>query len=260
MTAVRGLDAILSGGTSFITFEDGKPLTLLFIDWYEDLVGIREHYEPSLNPKYIRCPGKEVCPLCHANPGKYPSLKIKFRVYDPSDGKVKFVSLAKTHIQKLNTEFNLDEIDPTKEYVTIYRSGKGASDTSYSARRYVPNPEQNKPVLALPNFEELEVPSLDEQVTPHSPEAIQGFMDALLSGVNQQQTQQQDQGQFSQNQSQGQGQFNSGQNQNQGQQNFGGQFPPQGQFNPSQQNYGGQFPPQGNQQPQGTTSGRRLPF
>lgn len=183
MTMMRGLNAILSGGTEFITFEEGKPMTLLFIDWYEDLMAIREHYEPSLNPKYIRCPGKEVCPLCQANPDKYPGLKIKFRVYDPTDNKVKFVSLAKSHIQKLNTEFNLEEVDPTQEYVTIYRTGKGASDTSYSARRAKQQPPK-------PNFEELDMPDIMAQVTPHTPEQIQGIMNALLASATQQQPQQ----------------------------------------------------------------------
>lgn len=175
MSVLKGLDAILGGGTQFITFEDGKPLTLLFIDWYEDLMAIREHYEPSLNPKYVRCPGRDNgCPLCQANPDKYPGLKIKFRVYDPTDDKVKIVSMAKTHIQKLNTEFNLDEVDPTQEFVTVYRSGKGASDTSYSARR-----AKNQP--AKPNLDDLEMPDLTAQVTPHTVEQIQGFMDALFN-------------------------------------------------------------------------------
>lgn len=176
MSVTKGLNNILGGGTEFITFEEGKAMTLLFIDWYEDLMGIREHYEASLNPKYIRCPGKEVCPLCHANPNKYPSMKVKFRVYDPTDNKVKFVSLAKSHVQKLNTEFNLDQVDPTREYVTIYRTGKGASDTSYSARRA-------REQYPMPNFEELDMPDIMEQVTPHTPEQIQGFMNALLAGA-----------------------------------------------------------------------------
>lgn len=284
MTVQRGLDNILSGGTNFIKFEDGQPLTLLFLDWYEDLVGIREHYEKALNPSYIRCPGKEVCPLCHANPEKYPALKIKFRVYDPSDNKIKFVSMAKTHIQKLNTEFNLDEIDPTKSFVTIYRSGKGASDTSYSARRYVADPNNNRPELQVPNFEELDVPDIETQATPHTPEQIQGFMDALLAGAQNQppQGQQQfgqNQGQFNQPQqqfNQNQGQFNQqGQqqfNQNQGQQQFnqpqgqqfdqGQQQQGQQQFNQPQQGQGQQQfnQPQGGQ-PQGGQQGqRKLPF
>lgn len=175
-TVVKGLNDIL-GGTEWITFEEGKPKTLLFLDWYDELVGIREHYEPSLKPKYIRCPGKDVCPLCAANPGKYPALRIKFRVYDPTDNKVKMVSLAKTHIQKLNNEFNLDEIDPTKQFVTIYRSGKGASDTSYSAREY------KKGDYALPNLEDLDIPDLTPQITSHTPEEIQGIMDALIAGA-----------------------------------------------------------------------------
>ena len=177
MTVVRGLNEILSGGTEFVTFEEGKPKVLLFIDWYNDLVGIREHYEPSLNPKYIRCPGKDVCPLCAANPGKYPALRIKFRVYDPTDNKVKFVSLAKTHIQKLNNDFNLDEIDPTKQYVVIYRTGKSASDTSYSAREY------KKGDYELPNIEDLDLPDITPQITPHTPEEIQGFMNAMIANV-----------------------------------------------------------------------------
>jgi len=177
MTVVRGLNEILSGGTEFVTFEEGKPKVLLFIDWYNDLVGIREHYEPSLNPKYIRCPGKDVCPLCAANPGKYPALRIKFRVYDPTDNKVKFVSLAKTHIQKLNNDFNLDEIDPTKQYVVIYRTGKSAGDTSYSAREY------KKGDYELPNIEDLDLPDITPQITPHTPEEIQRFMNAMIANV-----------------------------------------------------------------------------
>ncbi|MGG3801219.1 hypothetical protein [Metabacillus fastidiosus] len=197
MTVVTGLNAILNGSTQFLIFEDSKPITLLFIDWYEDLKAIREHYEPSLNPKYIRCPGKNVCPLCHANPSKFPSLKIKFRVFDPVDQKVKFVSLAKTHIQKLNTEFNLEKVDPTKTYVTIYRSGKGARDTSYFALAYRPDPTKNKPEYAIPSYDDMdiEVPSIDEQVTPHTPEQIQGFMNMLLAGTTQQRK---DQKQFQQ--------------------------------------------------------------
>lgn len=300
MTAVRGLDAILSGGTSFITFEDGKPLTVLFVDWFEDLIAVREHYEPSLNPKYIRCPGKDVCPLCAANPDKYPSMKIKFRVFDPTDNKVKFVSLAKTHIQKLNTEFNLDEVDPTQTFVTVYRSGKGASDTSYSARRYVPNPAANKPELIKPNFEEIDMPDIAPQVTAHTPEAIQGIMNAMLSGgmAQQQQYGQQQQPNYGQQQQQPQ----YGQQPNYGQQqqpqygqqqqqqeyhqappqDYGQQAPPQDygqqvpppidysqqappEFNQQQQQnfapQGQQFAPQGQQfAPQGQPSGRKLPF
>lgn len=230
MTAVRGLDAILNGGIQFITLEDGKPLTLLFIDWYEDLAGIREHYEASLNPRNIRCPGRDVCPLCTANPGKYPSMKIKFRVYDPVDQKVKFVSLAKTHIQKLNSEFNLEEIDPTQNFVTIYRSGSNPSDTSYSARAYRPNPVQDKPELQIPNFEDMDifVPSIEEQLIPHSPEAIQGFMNASLEGTSRQQQ--------------------VGQQQNGQQLQDHGQFQQQDSFYPPIQ--GQQF----------TSSGRKLPF
>jgi hypothetical protein len=182
-TVMRGLDNILSGGTEFITFEEGKPRTLLVLDWYENLSAIREHYEPSLNPKYIRCPGKEVCPLCAANPGKYPALRIKFRVFDPADSKVKLVSLAKSHIQKLNADFNLDEVDPTKAFVTIYRVGKGATDTSYSARQYKPNPEQGKPVYEIPVVADLDIPDLSPQLTPHSPDDINAIMNALIAGV-----------------------------------------------------------------------------
>lgn len=175
MTVQRGLDNILGGGTEWITFEDGKPMTLLFIDWYEDLIGIREHYEPTLNPKYIRCPGKEVCPLCQVQPDKYPALRIKFRVYDPTDNKVKFVSLAKSHIKKINTDLQLDEIDPTKQYVRIIRTGKGASDTSYSARA-------SKENFALPNMEDLDIPDIEPQVTPHTPDQIRQIMNAITVG------------------------------------------------------------------------------
>lgn len=239
MTVVKGLGNILSGGADFITFEEGKPMTLLFIDWYEDLVGIREHYEPALNPRYIRCPGKDVCPLCQANPSKYPALRIKFRVYDPTDNKVKFVSLAKSHIQKLNTDFNLDEIDPTRDFVTIYRTGKGASDTSYSARRYIPDPSKGRPVYEVPNFEEIDMPDITPQVTPHTPEEITGFMQALLNGDNQGAGQGQDSGAL-------QGEYT----------------PPQGGFSPqSQAGYGQpqgaypQTPPQG-----APATQRKLPF
>jgi hypothetical protein len=176
-TVQRGLDSILGGGTDWITFEDGKPMTLLFIDWYEQLVAIREHYEPTLNPKYIRCPGKEVCPLCAAQPDKYPALRVKFRVYDPADSKIKFVSLAKSHVKKINTDLQLDEIDPTKQYVRIIRSGKTAQDTSYSARA-------SKENYALPNVDELDIPEIEPQVTPHTPEFIRNAMNALLGGGN----------------------------------------------------------------------------
>ncbi|MFF2889503.1 hypothetical protein [Paenibacillus sp. NPDC057967] len=183
-TIVRGLEAILSGGAEFITFEEGKPMTLLFIDWFEDLLGIREHYESALTPKYVRCPGKDICPLCKANPSKYPALRIKFRVYDAIEKKIKFVSLAKSHVQKLNSDFNLDEVDPTKDFVTIYRTGKGASDTSYCARRYNLNPEAGKLVLEFPTQELMDnIPDLTPQVTPHSPAEIAGFMQALVGGA-----------------------------------------------------------------------------
>lgn len=182
-TVMRGLDAILSGGTEFVTFEEGKPRTLLILDWYENLSAIREHYEPSLNPKYIRCPGKDVCPLCAANPGKYPALRIKFRIYDPADKKVKLVSLAKSHIQKLNADFNLDEVDPTKAFVTIHRTGKGATDTSYSARAYKANPDQGKPAYEVPSIEDMDMPDLTPQLTPHSPDEVAAIMNALIAGA-----------------------------------------------------------------------------
>ncbi|OBZ11875.1 hypothetical protein A8L34_16265 [Bacillus sp. FJAT-27264] len=176
-TIVRGLGNILAGGADFINFEEEKPMTLLFIDWFEDLLGIREHYEAALNPKYVRCPGKDICPLCKANPSKYPALRIKFRVFDAADKKIKFVSLAKSHVQKLNSDFNLDEVDPTKNFVTIYRTGKGASDTSYSARKYIPTPENGKPVFNYPTQEVIEaMPDINPQVIAHSVDEITRFM------------------------------------------------------------------------------------
>lgn len=184
-TVVRGLEAILSGGADFINFEEGKPMTMLFIDWFEDLFGIREHYEAALTPKYIRCPGKNICPLCKANPSRYPALRIKFRVYDPLENKVKFVSLAKSHVQKLNQEFNLNGCDPTKNFVTLYRTGKGASDTAYSARRYVTNPEAGKPVLEFPTQKLIDqMPDITPQVIPHSPDEIAAFMQTLVVGAH----------------------------------------------------------------------------
>lgn len=182
MSAVFGLDQILSGGTEFVTFEEGKPRTLLIVDWFDKLGAIREHYEPSLNPKYVRCPGKEVCPLCAANPGKFPALRIKFRIYDPVDNKFKMVSLAKSHIQKLNADFNLDEVDPTKAFVTIYRTGKGATDTSYSARMYKANPEQGKPAYDVPVVADFDLPDITPQLTSHTPEEIQNIMNAMMLG------------------------------------------------------------------------------
>lgn len=183
---VRGLGAILSGGADFITFDEGKPMTLLFIDWYDDLMGIREHYEPAMTPKYIRCPGKDVCPLCKANPSKYPAMRIKFRVYDPIDQKIKLVSLAKKHVQSLNGDFNLDRVDPTKNYVTVYRAGKGASDTRYSARAYRPDPAQGLPEIPYPTQEIIDnMPDITPQFTPHSPDEIAGFMQAMVSGAAQ---------------------------------------------------------------------------
>lgn len=175
MTVVRGLDNILSGNTEFVTIEEGKPQTFLFIDWYQELVGIREHYEKHLNPKYIRCPGKEICPLCLMNPDKYPALRIKFRVYDPSDKKVKFMSLAKKHINSLNGDFTLDEIDPTKTFVTIYRKGKEASDTIYSGRAA-------KGEYEKPDFEELDMPDLTPQITPHTVDQIRNILNAVTGG------------------------------------------------------------------------------
>lgn len=252
-TVVRGLGAILSGGADFITFEEGKPMTLLFIDWFEDLLGIREHYEAALNPKYVRCPGKDVCPLCKANPSKYPALRIKFRVYDAIEKKIKFVSLAKSHVQKLNADFNLDEVDPTKNFVTIYRTGKGASDTSYSARRYVANPAANKPELEYPTQEVIDnMPDITPQVTPHTPDEIAGFMQALVGGA--------------QTQPNGYNQAPQG---NYGQQPQGGYQAPQGGYQAPQGGYDAGQAPQGGQAPsydqtaapQGApATQRKLPF
>ena len=189
MTQQRGLDNILSGGTNYLAFEDGKPQDLLILDWYEDLIAVREHYEASLNPRYVRCPGKDVCPLCKANPDKFPSLKVKFRAYDPNEDKVKVGSLAKKHIKSLNQDFNLDEVDPTQAFVKIHRTGKTANDTSYSARTA-------KGDYTMPNLDDLDVPDLEELTQPHTPEQVQGFMDALLnSGADESQGTSQDNGQ-----------------------------------------------------------------
>lgn len=185
MTVRKGLSNIIKEKAEYMTFEEGKPSVLLFVDWYEDVYSVMEHYDRALSPKYIRCPGKDVCPYCKMNPDKYPTTRVKFRVYDPTDQKVKLVSMAKTHVIKLNTEFNLDEVDPTKEYVIIYRTGKNASDTSYSARRYKPDPKNGKPEYPIPNFDELDMPNLEDYVMPHTPEQIQGFMDAFLQGFEQ---------------------------------------------------------------------------
>lgn len=238
---VQGLDAILTGGggTQFITFKEGSPMTLLILDWYEKLNGVREHYEPALNPKYIRCPGKDVCPLCHANPSKYPSLRIKFRVYDPQENKVKLVSLSQTHIKKLNADFNLDGVNPTQQYVTIYRTGSGASDTSYSARL-------SQQQFAMPDWNNIEIPDIAPQLTPHTPDEIQGFMNAVLGNVPPQQPT-----------------YGGGYPQQGGfpQQQFGGQPSYGGQPQAPQQQFGGQVPqPQyGGQPPVAPQTGQQMP-
>lgn len=176
MTVKKGLNDILnSKKTEYMTFEEGKPATVLFLDWFEDVYAVREHYERGLTPNYVKCPGKEVCPLCKIGE-KYPSLKIKFRIYDTADGKVKVVSLAKSHVQSLNNDFNLDEIDPTQQFVKIVRSGKGATDTKYSARVAKGNFEK-------PNLEELDMPDLEKLVQPHSPEEIQRFIDNAMGAT-----------------------------------------------------------------------------
>lgn len=234
-THTQGLNSFLSGGggADFLTFKEGEPKTLLFIDWGDNLMAVREHYDQSLKPSYIRCPGKDVCPLCAANPSRYPAHKAKFRVYDSADGKIKFVNMSKKHVQSLNQNFNFDQVDPTREFVTIYRSGRGASDTMYQARRANPAPN-------YPNLQAMEMPDIMSQITPHTPEEINGFMQALLNstppypGTGQQ---------------------------------YGGQpggFPTQQQFGGTpggfspQQQYGGQpggFPPQQQQQFGGQPSG-----
>ncbi|WP_395894873.1 hypothetical protein ACH2FV_19730 (plasmid) [Bacillus safensis subsp. safensis] len=252
-TQTQGLDSFLSGGggADFLTFKEGTPKTLLFIDWGDSLMAVREHYDQSLKPSYIRCPGKDVCPLCAANPTRYPAHKAKFRVYDSADGKIKFVNMSKKHVQSLNQNFNFDQVDPRQEFVTIYRSGSGASDTQYQARRANPAPN-------YPNLQAMEMPDIMEQITPHTPEQITGFMQALLNstppypGTGQQYGGQQ--GGFPPQQ-----QFGGapgGFPPQQQQQQFGGQpggFPPQQQFGgqpggfPPQQQFGGQpggFPPQ----------------
>ncbi|WP_160496618.1 hypothetical protein [Paenibacillus dendrobii] len=182
-TVVHGLKAILSGGADFITFEENKPMTLLFIDWHDNLVGVREHYEKSLIPSYIRCPGHKICPLCKKNPGKYPAMRIKFRVYDPLENKIKFISLAKTHIKKLNDDFTLQGVDPTKVLVTIFRKGKGIAETSYKACRYIVDHTGAEPKLAVPSRELMKnLPDILPQITPHSPDEIAGFMQATITG------------------------------------------------------------------------------
>lgn len=177
MTVKQGLDNILNGnnsGIEYLTFEEGKAKTLLFIDWYDSVMSVREHYEKNLYPKYIRCPGKDVCPLCKNN--SRSSERVKFRVYDPDDGKVKVVSLAKSHVQSIHNDFTIDDIDPTKEFVMILRTGKGASDTKYTARRAR---EQRE----FPNLEELEMPNLMDVIQPHTPEQIQQFMESFVNSV-----------------------------------------------------------------------------
>lgn len=186
MEFTKGL-GVLDGGNEFITFKAGEPKTLLFIDWYDNLYWTYEHYEKVLNPSYVRCPGKQVCPLCQANPGKYASMRAKFRVYDPADGKVKFVSMSKTAVKALNDSFSIDYVDPTKTYVTIFRTGSGAQDTSYTARVYRPNSGMAE--YPLPNLDAVDKPDIIPIVTPHTPEEIRGFMNAL-SGGNQPQYQQ----------------------------------------------------------------------
>lgn len=191
-TAVHGLGSILSSGgggnnrPDYVTFKEGQPMTVLFIDWEEDLVAIREHYEAALTPKYIRCPGKDVCPLCKVNPSKFPSLRIKFRIYDPTDGKVKLANLSKTAIQSLVSDFQLERVDPRSNFVTIYRFGSGAKDTKYSARAYRPDPAQGFPEMPRPSQETLaNLPDLTDELRPHTPEEITGFMQGLMNGGQQ---------------------------------------------------------------------------
>lgn len=186
MEFTKGL-GVLDGGNEFITFKAGEPKTLLFVDWYDNLYWTYEHYEKALNPSYVRCPGKQVCPLCQANSGKYASMRAKFRVYDPVDGKVKFVNMSKTAVKALNDSFSIDYVDPTKTYVTIFRIGSGPQDTSYTARVYRPNPGMAE--YPLPNLDAVDKPDIIPIVTPHTPEEIRGFMDSL-SGGNQPQFQQ----------------------------------------------------------------------
>lgn len=178
----RGLDNIFAatggGGGGYLTFEEGKPVTGIFLEWGQDAFGVREHYEGSLNPKYIRCPGKDVCPLCAAT-GKTPGMKVKFRILDAADGKVKMVSLAPTHAKKIQADFQIDGTDPTREWVVIYRTGKGTNDTNYSARKA---PQQ----WQVPDFNTLDLPDLAAQTNIHSPEEIANIMAAVTNAVPQQ--------------------------------------------------------------------------
>lgn len=186
-TVTTGLDNILSGGKDWLTFESGKPVELLLLDWYEDLKGIREHYEASLNPRYVRCPGKDICPLCAANPGKYPALRIKLRAFDPKEKKIKFISLAKTHIKSIHKDLTLDELDPTQTVIRIIRDGSGATDTSYSARasksEFGEIKFSREDEMVYFDGEEFEVPDLDSELTAHTPDEIRGFMNALTAGA-----------------------------------------------------------------------------
>jgi hypothetical protein len=189
MSMIKGLGNLIGGSSEFIAFEEGKPKVLLFIDWYEDLVGVREHYEPNLDPKYIRCAG-DGCPLCAMNPEKPPQLKIKFRVFDADDGKIKIVSLAKKHIKSIHNDFTLDEIDPTKEFVTVIRNGKSVSDTAYKARR------KTKDIPKIPaNLEDLVDDSqayYENLIKPATIEYVQSVIDKALGKTQAQPVQQED--------------------------------------------------------------------
>lgn len=177
----RGLDYAFNnsgqgGGGQYITFEEGKPITGIFLDWGDDVLVLREHYEKTLNPHYIGCPGKEVCPLCRVT-NKIAPMKIKARFLDAADWKVKFVSLAPTHAKSLKADFEIEKIDPTREFVTIYRSGKTANDTKYSARR-----SQQQWQIDLNTIEK---PNLEDQAKVYTAEEISQIMAAVTNAVPQ---------------------------------------------------------------------------
>lgn len=178
MTVVRGLDNIVGDfdKKNWVKLEDGEHITCLIIDWYENLRMIAEHYVQYLTPRYIRCPGQSVCPLCLQ--GHRPNKRVKFRIYDPSDGKIKFMSLAPKHIKSLHLSFKLDNVDPTKEYVTIFRNGKTSQDTTYQAR---PVRQQ----LPLPDLSKIEMPDIEDEFIPHTPEQIQSFLAQAIAEAEQ---------------------------------------------------------------------------
>lgn len=171
----KGLGAIKEANknsVAWLTLKSGESTEIRIIQPLDELVSIYEHGEHINNRwHYIRCLGKENCPLCRA--GKKAAFKTFIPVYDHKDERIKIFKASKTvglTLVGLAEEYG----DLTKRKFKLLRQGEGRN-TTY---QFFPRDPDDF------DISELELPDIESLIEPMSPEEIENLINQKVSDVD----------------------------------------------------------------------------